>query len=50
MTPSHASPCFERTSPGAHAATAALIAAAAENKDLVDDECAKEAAAELTRD
>lgn len=33
-----------------NAATAALIAAAAENKDLVDDACAKKAAAELTRD
>ena len=33
-----------------NAATAALIAAAAENKDLVDDTCAKKAVAELTRD
>jgi type II secretory pathway predicted ATPase ExeA len=33
-----------------NAATAALIAAAAENKDLVDDACAKKAVAELTRD
>jgi type II secretory pathway predicted ATPase ExeA len=31
-------------------ATAALIAAAADNKDLIDDACAKKAAAELTRD
>ncbi|MGD0883244.1 MAG: AAA family ATPase [Acidimicrobiales bacterium] len=33
-----------------NAATAALIAAAGEGKDLVDDACAKKAAAELTRD
>ena len=33
-----------------NAATAALIAAASDNKDLVDDACAKKAAAELTRD
>jgi type II secretory pathway predicted ATPase ExeA len=33
-----------------NAATAALIAAAADGKDLVDDTCAKKAAAELTRD
>ncbi len=33
-----------------NAATAALIAAAADGKDLVDDVCAKRAAAELTRD
>ena len=33
-----------------NAATAALIAAAAESKDLVDDACAKLAVAELTRD
>ncbi|MDQ6782840.1 MAG: AAA family ATPase [Actinomycetota bacterium] len=33
-----------------NAATAALIAAAAEGKDLVDDACAKKAVAELTRD
>ena len=33
-----------------NAATAALIAAAADGKDLVDDACAKKAAAELTRD
>ncbi len=33
-----------------NAATAALITAAAENKDLVDDACAKKAATELTRD
>jgi type II secretory pathway predicted ATPase ExeA len=33
-----------------NAATAALIAAASENKDLVDDACAKKAVAELTRD
>ena len=33
-----------------NAATAALMAAAADNKDLVDDACAKRAAAELTRD
>jgi len=33
-----------------NAATAALIAAAAEGKALVDDACAKRAAAELTRD
>jgi hypothetical protein len=33
-----------------NAATAALIAAAADNKQLVDDTCAKRAAAELTRD
>lgn len=33
-----------------NAATAALIAAAADHKDLVDDACAKRAVAELTRD
>ena len=33
-----------------NAATAALIAAAADGKDLVDDACAKKAVAELTRD
>lgn len=33
-----------------NAATAALIAAAGAGKDLVDDACAKKAAAELTRD
>ena len=33
-----------------NAATAALIAAAADSKQLVDDTCAKRAAAELTRD
>jgi type II secretory pathway predicted ATPase ExeA len=33
-----------------NAATAALIAAAAAGKDLVDDTCAKKAVAELTRD
>jgi len=33
-----------------NAATAALIAAAADSKDLVDDACAKRAVAELTRD
>jgi len=33
-----------------NAATAALIAAAAEGKDLIDDACAKKAVAELTRD
>jgi len=33
-----------------NAAVAALIAAASDNKDLVDDACAKRAAAELTRD
>ena len=33
-----------------NAATAAIIAAAADNKDLVDDACAKKAVAELTRD
>jgi len=33
-----------------NAATAALIAAAADHKDLVDDTCAKRAVAELTRD
>jgi type II secretory pathway predicted ATPase ExeA len=33
-----------------NAATAALIAAAADGKNLVDDACAKKAAAELTRD
>jgi type II secretory pathway predicted ATPase ExeA len=33
-----------------NAATAALIAAAADGKALVDDACAKRAAAELTRD
>ncbi len=33
-----------------NAATAALIAAASESKDLVDDACAKKAVAELTRD
>jgi type II secretory pathway predicted ATPase ExeA len=33
-----------------NAATAALIAAAAESKDLIDDACAKKAVAELTRD
>lgn len=31
-------------------ATAALIAAASSGKDLVDDACAKRAAAEMTRD
>ena len=33
-----------------NAATAAIIAAASESKDLVDDACAKRAVAELTRD
>ena len=33
-----------------NAATAALIAAASESKDIVDDACAKKAVAELTRD
>ena len=33
-----------------NAAVAALIAAAADGKDLVDDGCAKKAVAELTRD
>ena len=33
-----------------NAATAALIAAAATGKDLVDDTCATKAVAELTRD
>lgn len=33
-----------------NAATAAIIAAAADNKNLVDDACAKKAVAELTRD
>ena len=33
-----------------NAAVAALIAAAAAGKDLVDDACAKKAVAELTRD
>jgi type II secretory pathway predicted ATPase ExeA len=33
-----------------NAASAALIAAAAAGKDLVDDACAKKAVAELTRD
>lgn len=33
-----------------NAATAALIAAAADSKTIVDDACAKKAAAELTRD
>lgn len=33
-----------------NAATAALMAAAADSKDLVDDACAKKAAAELTKD
>jgi len=33
-----------------NAATAALIAAAADGKDLIDDACAKKAVAELTRD
>lgn len=33
-----------------NAATAVLIAAATDNKDLVDDACAKRAVAELTRD
>lgn len=32
-----------------NAATAALMAAAADNKSLVDDACAKKAIAELTR-
>lgn len=32
------------------AATAALIAAAADSKDIVDDACAKKAVAELTRE
>jgi len=31
-------------------ATAALIAAAADGKDLIEDACAKKAVAELTRD
>ena len=33
-----------------NAATAALIAAAGDGKDLIDDACAKKAVAELTRD
>ena len=33
-----------------NAATTAIIAAAADSKDLVDDACAKKAVAELTRD
>ena len=33
-----------------NAATAALIAAAADGKDLIDDTCAKKAVAEITRD
>lgn len=33
-----------------NAATAAMIAAAADGKDIIDDACAKKAAAELTRD
>jgi len=33
-----------------NAATAALIAAAADGKDIVDDACAKKAVAELTRE
>ena len=33
-----------------NAATAALIAAAADGKEIVDDACAKKAVAELTRD
>jgi len=33
-----------------NAATAAIIAAAADGKDLIDDTCAKKAVAELTRD
>ena len=33
-----------------NAATAAIIAAAADGKDLIDDACAKKAVAELTRD
>jgi hypothetical protein len=33
-----------------NAAVAALIAAAADGKSLVDDECAKKAVAELNRD
>ena len=33
-----------------NAATAALMAAATEAKDIVDDACAKKAAAELTKD
>ena len=33
-----------------NAATAALIAAAADGKDHIDDACAKKAVAELTRD
>ncbi len=33
-----------------NAATAALIAAAADGKELVDDACAKKAVAELTRE
>ncbi len=32
-----------------NAAIAALIAATADGKDLIDDACAKKAAAELTR-
>ena len=33
-----------------NAATAALMAGAAERKELVDDACAKKAVAELTKD
>ncbi len=33
-----------------NAATAALIAAAADGKEIVDDACAKKAVAELTRE
>jgi len=50
MTPSHASTVSRTPRALNNAATAALIAAAAENKDLVDDACAKKAAAELTQD
>jgi hypothetical protein len=35
---------------GKHAANAALIAAATAGKALVDDDCAKKAVAELTRE
>ena len=48
-------PAFDRVANGLpralnNAATAALIAAAADGKDLINDACAKKAVAELTRD